>query len=73
TLEYDYLNKEDLRRYLAFDWYFKQGNTMNFLNVNTINAVSRWEFSGAFSLGISASLKTSTGLDKLVLNLVNEF
>ncbi|MBS3766359.1 hypothetical protein KGY71_07545, partial [Candidatus Bipolaricaulota bacterium] len=42
TLEYDYLNKEDLRRYLAFDWYFKQGNTMNFLNVNTINAVSRW-------------------------------
>lgn len=73
TLEYDHLNKENLERYLALDWYFKCSSAGNLFGVDTMNAVTEWELNSTFSFGTGVSLKTETGLKKIVFNIVYDF
>lgn len=73
TLEYDRLNKEDLERYLALDWYFNHDKGENFFGVNTLNAVAEWELSSTFSFSTAVSMKVETGLERVVFNIVHDF
>lgn len=73
TLKYDHLNREDLERHLALDWYFNRGEAENFFGVNTMNAAAEWELSSTFSFGTAVSMKVETGLERVVFNIVHDF
>ncbi|MCF7890359.1 hypothetical protein K9M78_03985 [Candidatus Bipolaricaulota bacterium] len=73
TLEYDQLNKGNLERYLALDWYLKRGQAGGLFDVDTVNAIAEWELNPTFSFSTGVSLKAETGLERVVFKLVHDF
>ena len=58
---------------LALDWYLKRDEVENLFDVHTINAVTEWELSQAFSFSTGVSLQARTGLERMVFNIAYEF
>ncbi|MFB6290905.1 MAG: hypothetical protein ABEJ25_04165 [Candidatus Bipolaricaulia bacterium] len=73
TLEFENSGEEKLERYLALDWYFKSGKTGNFFNVNTFNAFVDWEINQTLGLGTGISINTTSGLEKMFVDMTYDF
>ncbi|MCF7876238.1 hypothetical protein K9M06_04200 [Candidatus Bipolaricaulota bacterium] len=73
TLEYDRTNKEDLRRYMAFDLYFESCSGGGLFDLMTFNGVTRWGINPGLTIESGISIHNQKGPAKIFLNLLHDF